>query len=47
MPEVLKHIGDGSLDPYPMLSGPLDYGEVVEVLLNPPPGKPVFTRSGR
>ena len=44
VPGVLKLIGDGTLDPSPMLAGPFGYADAVGVLLDPPPGKPVFVR---
>ncbi|PRY30726.1 zinc-dependent alcohol dehydrogenase [Pseudosporangium ferrugineum] len=44
VPDVLKLMGDGALDPAPMLSGPYDYADAAEILLDPPPAKPVFTR---
>jgi len=44
VPEVLRLIDDGVLDPAPALSGPFGYDDAVGVLLDPPPGKPVFTR---
>ncbi len=43
VPDVLQLIGDGALDPAPALAGPFDYADAVEVLLDPPSGKPVFT----
>ncbi|GLY99044.1 hypothetical protein [Actinoplanes sp. NBRC 103695] len=30
-----------------MLSGPFSYDDAVEILLDPPPAKPVFTRGER
>lgn len=47
VPEVARHIGDGTLDPSPVLAGPFDHDDAVEVLLDPPPVKPVFVRSER
>ncbi|RSD11855.1 zinc-dependent alcohol dehydrogenase [Amycolatopsis eburnea] len=44
VPGVLKLVGDGTLDPSPMLAGPFGYDDAVGVLLDPPPGKPVFVR---
>jgi len=44
VPDVLRLIDSGILDPAPILAGPFDYDQAVEILLNPPPGKPVFTR---
>jgi threonine dehydrogenase-like Zn-dependent dehydrogenase len=45
VPDVLKLLDEGTLDPAPILAGPFGYDEAVGVLLDPPPGKPVFTRS--
>jgi threonine dehydrogenase-like Zn-dependent dehydrogenase len=45
VPDVLRLIDEGNLDPSPMLSGPFSYDDAVEVLLEPPSGKPVFTRT--
>jgi len=47
VPDVLKLVGEGALDPSPVLAGPFGYEEAVEILLDPPPGKPVFTRGDR
>ncbi|MEU0790711.1 alcohol dehydrogenase catalytic domain-containing protein [Amycolatopsis sp. NPDC005961] len=44
VPDVLKLMDGGTLDPSPVLAGPFGYEDAVEVLLDPPPGKPVFTR---
>ncbi|MGW3963695.1 zinc-dependent alcohol dehydrogenase [Amycolatopsis sp. NPDC005003] len=44
VPAVLKLVEGGTLDPSPILAGPFGYEDAVEVLLDPPPGKPVFTR---
>ncbi|SDF43591.1 alcohol dehydrogenase [Lentzea fradiae] len=44
---VLRHIGNGTLDPSPVLAGPFDHDDAVEVLLDPPAVKPVFVRSER
>jgi threonine dehydrogenase-like Zn-dependent dehydrogenase len=43
-PDVLRFLGDGTLDPAPVLAGPFRYADAVDVLLDPPPGKPVFTQ---
>ncbi len=42
VPDVLELLGDGTLDPAPILAGPFGYADAVEVLSDPPPGKPVF-----
>lgn len=47
VPDVLKLVDEGALDPSPILAGPFGYEDAVEVLLDPPPGKPVFTRGER
>ncbi|MEV6879946.1 alcohol dehydrogenase catalytic domain-containing protein [Amycolatopsis sp. NPDC051128] len=47
VPDVLKLIDAGTLDPSPILSGPFSYDDAVEILLDPPSAKPVFTRSER
>ncbi|MEV6641346.1 alcohol dehydrogenase catalytic domain-containing protein [Amycolatopsis sp. NPDC051371] len=44
VPDVLKLLGDRTLDPSPILAGPYSYDDAVEVLLDPPSAKPVFTR---
>ncbi|QUQ64332.1 zinc-dependent alcohol dehydrogenase [Kutzneria sp. CA-103260] len=44
VPDVLALIADGSLDPSPILAGPYDCADAVDVLLAPPPGKPQFIR---
>lgn len=46
-PGVLRLLGDGVLDPSPVLSGPFRYDDAVGILLEPPPDKPVFTRGDR
>jgi alcohol dehydrogenase len=47
IPDVLRLIDDGVLDPSPVLCGPFSYDDAVEILLEPPPAKPVFTHGGR
>lgn len=47
MPDVLRPVEDGTLGPSPLLSGPFGYDDAVEVLLGPPPAKPVFVRDQR
>jgi threonine dehydrogenase-like Zn-dependent dehydrogenase len=47
VPEVLRLIDSGTLDPTPVLSGPFRYDDAAEILLDPPPAKPVFTRGER
>jgi threonine dehydrogenase-like Zn-dependent dehydrogenase len=47
IPEVLRLIADGVLDPSPVLAGPFSYDDAAGILLAPPPAKPVFTRGGR
>ncbi|GGO99434.1 alcohol dehydrogenase [Wenjunlia tyrosinilytica] len=42
MPEVLRLLSSGALDPRPVLAGPYSYDEAPEVLRDPPPGKPAF-----
>ncbi|QKV80319.1 zinc-binding dehydrogenase [Amycolatopsis sp. Hca4] len=44
VPAVLELVEGGRLDPSPILAGPFGYEDAVEVLLDPPPGKPVFIR---
>ncbi len=43
VPDVLRLVDDGTLDPSPALAGPFSYDDAVEILLDPPPTKPVFT----
>jgi hypothetical protein len=44
---VLRLIADGTLDPSPVLAAPFSYDDAAEILLEPPPAKPVFTRGER
>ncbi|GID31101.1 zinc-dependent alcohol dehydrogenase [Paractinoplanes brasiliensis] len=44
VPDVLRLIGNGTLNPAPMLTGPYGYDDAIDILLEPPPAKPVFTR---
>jgi alcohol dehydrogenase len=44
VPDVLRLIDERVLDPSPVLSGPFSYDDAAEILLDPPPAKPVFTR---
>jgi len=44
VPDVLRLIESGVLNPAPMLAGPFDYDDAAEILLDPPPPKPVFLR---
>jgi alcohol dehydrogenase len=47
VPDVLRLVDDGTLDPSPALAGPFNYDDAVEILLDPPPAKPVFVRDER
>jgi alcohol dehydrogenase len=43
-PTVLRMLAEGAVDPAPVLTPPLAYGEAPRLMLDPPTGKAVFVR---